>query len=182
MAEMPEPTSLSPPLAEEVRRTLADLRSVRLASQAWNVLAGDLARLDAAVARGDETSVRSALVPVAQAAFEGKVRGRLAGTGTRAPAIVPTKRSPALPIVGAICAAIILGLGYFIGGTWVLLGCALFAIFVLVVAVAGSRVTATKAMARRSRLAPTAEPVYPPPRALGDAITRIETSLGPPRS
>ena len=171
---------LSPPLAEEVRRTLCDLRTIRLAAQAWTVLAGDLARLDAAVARSDDEAVRSAVVPVAQAAFEGKVRGRLAGTGTRAPAVVPTKRSPALPIVGAICAAVILGLGYLIGGTLVLVGSAVFAIFVLVVAVAGSRVTASKAQARADRLAPTAEPVYPPPRALGDAITRIETSLGPP--
>jgi hypothetical protein len=175
---MPDTEPLPGPLAEEVRRTLHDLRSVRLASQAWTALAGDIARLDAAVERGDEPAVRAALVPVSQAAFEGKVRGRLAGTGTRAPAVVPTKRSAALPVVGVVCGALILGLGYLIGGTWVLAGSAAFALFIFVVALAGSRVTASRARARQdSKRAPTAESVYPPPRVLRDAVERIEASL-----
>jgi hypothetical protein len=172
----PLPTSL----AEEVRRTLHDLRSVRLASQAWAVLAGDVARLDAAVARGDETAVRAALIPVSQAAFEGKVQGRLAGTGTHVPAVVPTKRSALLPVVGLVCGALILAAGYLIGGPLVLLGSGALALFVLVVAVAGSRVASSRSGAnQQSRLAPTAEPVYPPPSVLRDALQRIEDELDP---
>jgi hypothetical protein len=165
-------------LADEVRRTLHDLRSVRLAAQAWMVVAGDVARLDAAVERSDEDAIRAALVPVSQAAFEGKVRGRLAGTGTHVPAVVPTKRSAALPIVGLVCGALILGLGYLIGGTLVLAGSAAFALFIFGVALAGSRVAASRPRSRPdSGLAPTAEPVYPPPTALRDAIGRIEANL-----
>jgi hypothetical protein len=151
---------------------------VRLAAQAWAVVAGDVARMDAAVQRADEAAIRAALVPVSQAAFEGKVRGRLAGTGTQAPAVVPTKRSAALPVVGLGCAALILGLGYLIGGPLVLAASGAFALFVFVVALAGSRVTASRGRMRAQPLAPTAEPVYPPPRMLREAIAQVEADLG----
>jgi hypothetical protein len=175
---MTDLTPLPGGLADEVRRTLHDLRSVRLASQAWVVVAGDVARLDAAVARRDEAAIRAALVPLSQAAFEGKVRGRLAGTGTHAPAVVPTKRTAALPVVGLLCGALIMGIGYLIGGTLVLAGSALFALFVLGVALAGSRVTASRLPARRiPDVAPTAESVYPPPSVVREAIGGVEAHL-----
>jgi hypothetical protein len=166
-------------LALEVRRTLHDLGSVRLAPSAWPAVAGDLARLDAAVAQRDAPGVRAALVPLSQAAFEGKVRGRLAGAGTRTPAVVPTKRSPALPLVGAVCAAAMMLIGYQIGGGAVLAGTAVLALFVFVVALAGTRAARTKADAvRERRLAPTAERTDPPPTVVRSAIADIEVHLG----
>jgi hypothetical protein len=43
-------------LVREVRRTIGDLRRVQLAAMAWPAVAGDLARLAAAVARRDPRS------------------------------------------------------------------------------------------------------------------------------
>lgn len=166
-------------VAQEVRRTLRDLGSVRLAPTAWPAVAGDLARLDAAVARHDAAAVRAALVPLSQAAFEGKVRGRLAGAGTRTPAVVPTKRSAALPIVGAVCAAVMMLIGYQIGGATVLAGTAVLSVFVFGVAVAGTRAARDRAdAARERRLAPTAERTDPPPTVVRSAIADIEAHLG----
>ena len=87
-------------LAREVRRTIGDLRRVQLAATAWPAVAGDLARLAAAIERDDVEAVRAALVPISQATFEGKVRGRLAAADQPAALVVGTKPTSALPIVG----------------------------------------------------------------------------------
>jgi hypothetical protein len=171
--------TLPPDVAGEVRRTLRDLGSVRLAPSAWPAVAGDLARLDAAVAQRDVAAVRAALVPLSQAAFEGKVRGRLAGAGTRTPAVIPTKRSAALPLVGALCAATMMFIGYQIGGATVLAGTAVLSVFVFGVAVAGTKAARDRAeVARERKLAPTAERTDAPPTVVRSAIADIEAHLG----
>jgi hypothetical protein len=178
-AEAQPAAELPADVAGEVRRTLHDLGSVRLAPSAWPALAGDLARLDAAVAQRDVPAVRGALVPLSQAAFEGKVRGRLAGAGTRTPAVVPTKRSAVLPLVGAVCAAAMMVIGYQIGGATVLAGTAVLAVFVFGVALAGTRAATARATAARERkLAPTAERTESPPTVVRSAIADIEAHLG----
>ena len=78
-------------LARDVRRTIGDLRRARLAATAWPAVAGDLARLEAAIARDDLEAVRVALIPLSQATFEGKVRGRLAAADRPAAIVVGTK-------------------------------------------------------------------------------------------
>jgi hypothetical protein len=175
-----QPTAALPAeVVQEVQRTLHDLVSVRLAPSAWPAVAGDLARLDAAVARQDAAAVRATLVPLSQAAFEGKVRGRLAGAGTRTPAVVPTKRSAVLPLVGAACAAAMMLIGYQIGGAAVLAGTAALSVFVFGVALAGTRAARDRAEAVRERkLAPTAERTEPPPTVVRSAIADIEAHLG----
>jgi hypothetical protein len=141
-------------------------------------VAADLARLDAAVTGGDPCAVRAALVPVAQAAFEGRVRGRLAGAGTRSAAVVPTKPTPMLPVVGATCATVMLVIGYLIGGPVILAATAVLAAGVLVVAVAGTRVAADRARAsQQRRLAPSAEQTEPPPVAVRSAIRSVASHL-----
>jgi hypothetical protein len=169
---------LPPELAREVRLTIGDLRRVRLAATAWPAVAGDLARLEAAVARDDLEAVRGALVPLSQATFEGKVRGRLAAADRPAALVVGTKPSPALPIVGAVSAIVLVVIGYLLGG-WVVAGVtAVFALFILGVALAGTQTTKHR-LERRSRgLAPTAERTEPPPTVVTDAITQIEARLG----
>jgi len=171
MGEIPES------LAGEVRRSLTDLRKVKMAATAWPAVAGDLAKLAAAVEHRDEAAVRRLLVPLSQAAFEGKVRGRLAAAGTSAAMVVATKNTSALPLVGAVCALLLVGLGWALGGWLVAGGTALLGLFVLAVALAGTRTNRDRAAARRAALAPSAERTEPAPLVVVDAIDRIEASL-----
>jgi hypothetical protein len=164
-------------LALEVRRTLLDLRVVQLASTAWPAVAGDLGKLASAVDHGDDTAVRTALIPVSQAAFEGKVRGRLAAAGGPSALVAPTKQTSALPVVGALSALVLVVVGYALGGWVVAAGTAVLGVLILVVALAGSRSNLARMAARRASLAPSAEPTEPAPRMVAEAITQIETLL-----
>jgi hypothetical protein len=169
---------LPPDLTSEVRRTLADVRTVRLAATAWPAVAGDLGGLAAAVDRSDEAAVRSALVPVSQAAFEGKVRGRLAAADKPAAMVVATKQTSALPLVGAVCGGLLIVLGYLLGGWLVAAGTAVFALFIFGVALAGTRTNLDRTQARQARgLAPSAEPTEPAPRLVAELVTSIESAL-----
>ena len=165
-------------LATEVHRALVDLRAARLAATAWPAVAGDLARLSAAVDRGDVEGVRAALVPIGQATFEGKVRGRLAGAGRPAAMVVATKRTSALPVVGGLSALVLLVIGYLLGGWLVAAVTAAFAVFIFGVALAGTRTNRERADRRRASLAPSAEPTEPAPRLVLEAIERVDASLG----
>lgn len=165
-------------LAVALRRSLADLRRAHLAGPAWPAVAGDLARLHAAVDHGDADAVGRALVPVAQAAFEGKVRGRLAGADRRAAFVTATKPTSSLPAVGLVCGSAVLVLGYLLGGRLGLAATAVFACFILGVAVAGTRTNADRTEERRRRrVATTQEVVEPAPTAVVEAIARIEAAL-----
>ncbi len=164
-------------LRAEARRTLADLRSVQLAATAWPAVAGDLGQLASAIDHDDPDAVRGALVPVAQAAFEGKVRGRLAGADRRAALVVATKQTSALPAVGALCGAVVVTLGYLLGGWLVAAGTAVFGLFIFGVAIAGTRTTRSRVDARRAGLAPTGERTEPAPRMVAAAIREIESAL-----
>ena len=164
-------------VAPEVRRTLADLRTVQLASTAWPTVAGDLGKLASAVDHGDEHAIRSALIPVSQAAFEGKVRGRFAAAGGPAPMVVATKQTSALPAVGAVSAAILVGVGYALGGWAVATGTAVLGLLILVVALAGTRTNHDRVALRRASLSPNAESTEPAPRMVLEAIKQIEASL-----
>ena len=165
-------------LAREVRRTIGDLRRVQLAATAWPAVAGDLARLAAAVERDDADAVRAALVPVSQATFEGKVRGRLAAADQPAAMVVGTKPTSALPVVGAVSALILIVIGYLLGGWAVAALTAVFAAFIFGVALAGTRTTKDRLDQRRAKgLAPSMESTEPPPIVVTDAIGKIEASL-----
>ena len=161
-----------------MRRTLGDLRRVQLAATAWPAVAGDLARLAAAIERSDGEAVRATLVPISQATFEGKVRGRLAAADQPAALVVGTKPTSALPIVGGVSALILIGIGYLLGG-WVVAGLtAVFALFIFGVALVGTRTTKDRIDQRRAKgLAPTMEPTEPAPTVVTDAIGRIERRL-----
>jgi hypothetical protein len=171
--------ALGPDLDREIRRTLTDLQQAQLAATAWPVVAGDLARLAAAVERADSDLVRASLVPISQATFEGKVRGRLAGADKPAAMVVATKQTSALPAVGAASAAILILIGYLLGGWAVAAGTAVFALFIFGVALAGTRTTKDRVdQRRRSKgLAPTMEPTERMPTVIADAIDRIEELL-----
>ena len=167
-------------LAREVRRTLADLRGVRLAATAWPAVAGDLARLEAAIARDDLDAVRGALVPLSQATFEGKGRGRLAGSRGRPAVVVGTKPSRALPVVGGVSAIVLVVIGYLLGGLPVAIGTTVLALFIFGVALAGTHTTRERLERRSRTLAPSAEPTERPPTVVTDAIGQIERRIGDP--
>jgi hypothetical protein len=165
-------------LATDVHRVLADLRLSRLPERAWPAVAGDLGLLAAAVGRADPAATERTLRPLGQVAFEGKVRRRLAGAGSRAALVTATKRSSALPVVGAVCGALLLLLGYLIGGWPVFLGTAVFALFVFGVALAGTMTNAERTEDRLARrISPTREALLPPPPLVVEAVSRIESML-----
>ena len=173
------PADLPRDLAREVRQTLADLRVTHLAATAWPVVAGDLGRLAHAVEHGDDESVRKALVPISQATFEGKVRGRLAGSNRAAAYVAATKQTSALPFVGAVSGAILIVVGYLLGGWLVAAGTAVFALFIFGVAYAGSHTNRDRVERRqREGMAPTMERTEPVPSVVAEAIDRIEAQLG----
>ena len=169
---------LPPPLVVEVRSSLHDLRAARLTALTWPAIAGDLGRLAVAVERGDEAAARRALAPIAQVAFEGKVRGRLAGADRRAAVVIATKPTSSLPVVGAVCAAVLMALGYALGGGVVLAGTALFGLFIFGVAVAGTRTNLERTEDRRARRSsPTREALEPAPPEVLSAIAQLEATL-----
>lgn len=169
--------ALPPELATEVLRVLSDLRRSRMAATAWPAVAGDIARLAAAVDRGDADGVHAALLPLGQATFEGKVRGRLAAAGKPAAMVVATKPTSALPAVGAVSALLLLGVGYLLGGWLVAALTGVFAAFIFGVALAGTRTNRDRMDRRRAGLAPSAESTEPAPRLVVEAIEHVETAL-----
>lgn len=165
-------------LVREVRQTLADLRVTHLAATAWPVVAGDLGRLASAVQRQDDEAIRKALVPIAQATFEGKVRGRLAGANRAAAYVAATKQTSALPIVGAVSGIVLVLVGYLLGGWVVAGGTAVFALFIFAVAFAGTHTNRERVERRQAQaLAPTMERTEPVPSVVLGAIAEIEASL-----
>ncbi len=172
-------TELPRPLVEQVHTSLRDLRVARLSVTTWPAVAGDLARLAAAVDRNDEAAVHHALLPISRLAYEGKVRSRLAGADRRAAMVTATKPTSSLPIVGAVCGLGVMGMGYALGGVPVLIVTALFALFILGIAVAGTRTNAERTEDRLARRAsPTREALLPAPTAVVEEITVIEARLG----
>lgn len=173
-------TALPPGLVLEARHTLGELRRAQLAATAWPAVAGDLGALAAAVERGDTDATTAALLPLSRATFEGKVRGRLAAADRPAAMVVATKPTSALPAVGAVSAALLIGIGYLLGGWPVAVITTVFALFIFVVALAGTRTTTDRLAQRRSKgLAPSMEPTEPAPTVVTEAIGRIEALLPP---
>lgn len=157
---------------------MADLRVAHLAATAWPVVAGDLARLARALEHGHVESVRKALVPISQATFEGKVRGRLAGANRAAAYVAATKQTSALPMVGAVSAALLMLVGYLLGGWLVAAGTAVFSLFIFGVAYAGTHTNRERLERRHAQgLAPTMERTEPVPSVIAEAIDKIEAQL-----
>jgi len=162
----------------EARQTLADLQVAQLAATAWPVVAGDLARLASAVDRGDADAVRAALVPISHATFEGKVRGRLAGANRAAAYVATTKQTSALPAVGAISAAVLMLVGYLLGGWVVAAGTAVLSLFIFAVAYAGSHSNRARVERRQAQaFSPTKERTEPAPTVVVAAIEHIRQGL-----
>jgi hypothetical protein len=169
---------LTPELGHEVAHTLDDLRLVRLPAAAWTDVRADLEQLGAAVTTGDEAGAHEALLSVSRAAFEGQVHGRLGGTGRASGVVVATKKTSALPIVGAVCGVFLLGLAWMLGGGLVLAGTAVLAVFVFGVAVAGTRTNAARTEQRRTAATPPGDATERAPADVQLAIERLREAIG----
>ncbi|MFP3905827.1 MAG: hypothetical protein ACLFWR_02280 [Acidimicrobiales bacterium] len=155
---------------------LARLDRSRLTPAEWTRVSDALEHVctDLEADRTDRLAAITA--ELSNTAFGAKVRTRIDRDRTPAPIVVPTKPSRALPAVGAICGLTLLALGWAMGGRVVLVGTAAFALFILVVAVAGTRsVAARRARARPASTQQAGEPVPGPVRSQMD---RVRTILG----
>ncbi len=163
------------PLSADLRRILSDLRRSRLDAGEWAEVAEALDRVDPPGSSA-EAGDTGATTRLSNLAFQGRVRRRLARDRVEAPAVAPTKSTPALPLVGAVCAVLLLALGWAIGGIVVLTATALLALFVLGVAVAGTHTVTNR---RRSSAPADPSTVSPPPPAVAARLDRLIRSDGP---
>ena len=125
----------------EVRSALEELGEGPLDGVAWEEVGRHVVDLDRALLLKDEVAFRASALLLNQALFEARVRSKFGPHRERRAGLVeaPTKNTPALPIVGAVCAAILIAAGFALGGGAVLLGTTAFAVFIFVVAMSGSR-------------------------------------------
>lgn len=152
------------PARDELRRLAAELPGLRLRPDGWAEVAAVLERIEAG-----ETS---AVERLSRVTFEARIDGRLGG-GRRAPGVVPTKQTSALPWVGLACAVLVSVVGGALGGGAVLVGALALAVAVFAVALAGSRVAHRS---DRDDGAGDHEPDRPPmaiPAELGARLRRL---------
>ncbi len=159
----------------ETRRVLTELDGKQFDPVGWTEIEAAAQQLETSLEQDDDLGIRASTTLLSQALFEAKVRGRftrdLRGRAT-APKLVPTKRTSALPIVGLICGLPILAIGWLLGGGLVLAVAIVFELFILVVAVAGSR------MAHQpSGIDDGSEPPTPPPPELAERLRRLDDLL-----
>lgn len=169
-------TPLRPETTDEVRTALAELTDARLPPEAWTALSGHLEHLSHALSASDDVAARSALVPVSRSVFEAKVRSRLGAPRSGAGIVVPTKKTPALPAVGAVCAALLIFLGWQLGGGIVALATAALGLLVLGVALAGTRTNAERTAERQARTAAPDDRV-PAPGQVASTIAEMRARI-----
>jgi len=167
---------LSPELENEVEQTLSTLEGVLLPNDLWQRVARLLRDLEPAVASGNESGVRGALIPLAQMVFEAKVGGRSIKARPEASVVIPTKSTPILPLVGAICAAVLLLLAWMLGGGLILLATGALAALVMVVAISGTRSRHLKPAKEPDGAAQMAPPVPAPPK-VSASLGKIRTII-----
>ena len=172
------PPRLPEDLCNEVADVLDDLGATRLDPAEWNEVNDHLGRLDAAIRCNpvDPAAVRAELTPLGNSVFRGKVHARLRRPGGTAAIVASTKRTPALPAVGLVCAVILLALGWALGGGVMLVATALFALFVLGIAVAGTRVNAERTEQRRAD--PATDLATPAPGRTLEMLSAVDSMVG----
>jgi hypothetical protein len=146
----------------ELGRLLDDLARLRLPPSEWSRVEASLRSVDGSA---DDVVDR-----VSQVVFEANVQRRFHG-GRAASALPPTKQTSALPWVGLLCAALLLGVGGALGGGVVLVIVAALAAGVFAVAFAGSRV-AHRARSGGGEDEPTEAAVPAPPPVVAE-ISRL---------
>jgi hypothetical protein len=167
----------------ETRRVLQELDGKQFDPVGWSEIEAAAQQLESALENEEAVGIRASTTLLSQALFEAKVRGRftreLRGRAT-APVIAPTKRTSALPVVGLICGLPILAIGWLLGGGVVLAFAIVFEVFILVIAVAGSRLAHEPDGVDDGAEPPTAPPapVAARLRRLDDLVEEIDLRSG----
>lgn len=166
-------TSSQPPRGELVDAA-ERLRWVELTAAEWEEIGSAVEQAITDLASDRTDRLEPVVTKLTNTAFRAQVRDRLGSTHD-APAVVPTKPSRALPGIGLVCAAMLMALGWALGGMVVLIGTAGFALFIFAVAIAGTRSVAN----RRAGATPltSREPVAPVPPPIRDALSRLTTMI-----
>lgn len=115
----------------ELSRLLVELPDLRLQPTDW----AEVERLLDAIENGRDDRVEH----LSQVVFEARVRRSFSGPKATSD-VVPTKQTSALPVVGLVCAALLVAVGALLGGGLILVAIVLLAAFVFAIAFAGSRV------------------------------------------
>jgi hypothetical protein len=136
-------SALATALAQLERATLPDWR--------WREADELVSTLTTALGGRDREAIDRLVTEVSIAGFQAQVTHRLGGQRHRAPAVVPTKATPMLPAVGVVCAVGIGALGFALGGGILAAGTKLLALFVLGVALAGTRSASSRRAGAASR-------------------------------
>ena len=169
-------------LSEASRQVLVDalerLDQVELTAAEWEQVSTALDEVLTELVSGRTDRLEPLTTRLANTAFRARVRDRLGPSG-QAPAVVPTKPSRVLPVIGLVCAVTLMALGWAIGGLVVLIGTGGFAVFVFVVAMAGTRSRTT----RRSQPARVKRrvPVTPAPERVRGTLSRLASMLADDR-
>ncbi|MGY6500607.1 MAG: CATRA system-associated protein [Acidimicrobiales bacterium] len=169
-------TPLRPDDIAVLDRALAQVHQAHLRPEEWHDVDAALADLGSALDRGDLDQVHRERVRLANAGFRSHIRGRMGSAGTHSPAVAPTKRTPALPAVGAVCAAVLMALGWALGGGLLLAATIALGLFVLGIAVAGSRSFNERRAAGRGRTR-SVEATVPIPAGTSQAVTALRARL-----
>ena len=124
--------------------------------------------------------VRQTLADLRVAHLAGTAWPVVAGDNRAAAYVAATKPTPALPLVGAVSGAILILVGYLLGGWLVAAGTGVFAAFIFGVAYAGTHTNRERIERRHAQaLAPTKERTEPVPSVVAEAIDKIEALVRP---
>lgn len=162
-----------------LREASGNLRGLTLPPLDWTEVTHVLDRARHALAEGDDNSVEQASVALSNAVFRATVQVALGDGRQQAPAVAPTKQTPALPLIGVACGLLLLGLGFALGGGVVLAGTATLALFVVGVAVAGT--TSVNQRRSRSHTSEAGTPSMGAPPSVIDALDDLLELLTEPR-
>jgi hypothetical protein len=150
---------------------LAQLEHARLTSSRWEEVASLMVATAEAARRGEPGDLDELVTEISVAGFHAQVARRLGTHRSAAPAVVPAKASPVLPVVGVVCSVGIGALGFALGGGVLAAGTVALAVFVLGVALAGTHA----ANARRREAARPDGPVGT--RSAGEAELALVAEL-----
>jgi hypothetical protein len=124
--------------------TVDRLERASLPAGEWSEVVAVAERTTSAIEAGHPDEVDRLAATLSNMAFRSEVRGRLGGRRGPAPVVAPTKQTPVLPVVGLVCGAIVVALGWALGGGPLLVATVVLALFIVGIAVAGTHTVARR--------------------------------------
>lgn len=166
---------LEPDARQAILVALDQLEGSTLADSEWRDVTRIAEECVDHIRSGEREGLDELTTRLSVAGFHAQVGRRLGGPRRASPMVVPAKRSPVLPVVGAVCAMGIGALGFAIGGGIVAAGTVVLALFVFGVALAGTQ-AANERRRTHSDDAPDT-PVRPPNADELDALRSLRAEV-----